>query len=154
MSEPGMVEHAFNPSTCEAEAGRFLSSRPAWSTEWVPGQPRLHRETLSRKTKSKQTNKRIEYVIWGGTLKLKDCRLPGIHRCYGVTTLHAVLRQLTHGTVVDLNHKPHDGWPVYPFFSLLFGQILCAVSLLPCDSWTTESRRDSGSLVSVGFDLE
>ena len=24
---------AFNPSTWEAEAGRFLSSRPAWSTE-------------------------------------------------------------------------------------------------------------------------
>jgi hypothetical protein len=42
--------HAFNPSTWEAEAGGFLSSRPAWSTEWVPGQPGLHRETLSRKT--------------------------------------------------------------------------------------------------------
>jgi hypothetical protein len=27
------VEQAFNPSTREAEAGRFLSSRPAWSTE-------------------------------------------------------------------------------------------------------------------------
>jgi major histocompatibility complex class I len=26
-----MVAHAFNPSTWEAEAGRFLSSRPAWS---------------------------------------------------------------------------------------------------------------------------
>ena len=25
--------HAFNPSTWEAEEGRFLSSRPAWSTE-------------------------------------------------------------------------------------------------------------------------
>jgi hypothetical protein len=24
------VAHAFNPSTREAEAGRFLSSRPAW----------------------------------------------------------------------------------------------------------------------------
>jgi hypothetical protein len=37
-----VVEHAFNPSTWEAEAGRFLSSRPAWSTELVQGQPRLH----------------------------------------------------------------------------------------------------------------
>jgi hypothetical protein len=27
------LKHAFNPSTREAEAGRFLSSRPAWSTK-------------------------------------------------------------------------------------------------------------------------
>jgi hypothetical protein len=27
------VAHAFNPSTWEAEAGRILSSRSAWSTE-------------------------------------------------------------------------------------------------------------------------
>jgi hypothetical protein len=52
-----VVVHAFNPSSWEAEAGGFLSSRPAWSTEWVPGQPGLHRETLSRKTK---TNKQYE----------------------------------------------------------------------------------------------
>jgi hypothetical protein len=31
--EPGVVAHAFNPSTWEAEAGGFLSSRPAWSTK-------------------------------------------------------------------------------------------------------------------------
>jgi hypothetical protein len=31
--KPGVVAHAFNPSTWEAEAGEFLSSRPAWSTE-------------------------------------------------------------------------------------------------------------------------
>ena len=30
---PGVVAHAFNPSTPEAEAGGFLSSRPAWSTK-------------------------------------------------------------------------------------------------------------------------
>jgi hypothetical protein len=42
-----MVAHAFNPSTWEAEASGFLSLRPAWSTEWVPGHPGLHRETLS-----------------------------------------------------------------------------------------------------------
>jgi hypothetical protein len=28
-----VVAHAFNPRTWEAEAGRFLSSRPAWFTE-------------------------------------------------------------------------------------------------------------------------
>jgi major histocompatibility complex class I len=36
-----VVAHAFNPSTWEAEAGGFLSSRPAWSTKWAPGQPKL-----------------------------------------------------------------------------------------------------------------
>jgi hypothetical protein len=57
MASPGVVAHAFNPSTWEAEAGEFLSSRPAWSTERVPGQPGLHRETLSRKTKKKKKKK-------------------------------------------------------------------------------------------------
>jgi hypothetical protein len=31
--KPGVVAHAFNPSTREAEAGGFLSLRPAWSTK-------------------------------------------------------------------------------------------------------------------------
>jgi hypothetical protein len=58
-----VVAHTFNPSTREAEAGGFLSSRPAWSTELVPGQPELHRELLTRKNKqtknkTKQTNKK------------------------------------------------------------------------------------------------
>jgi hypothetical protein len=30
---PGVVVHAFNSSTREAEVCRFLSSRPAWSTK-------------------------------------------------------------------------------------------------------------------------
>jgi hypothetical protein len=31
--QPGVMAHAFNPSTWEAEAGGFLSSRPVWSTK-------------------------------------------------------------------------------------------------------------------------
>jgi hypothetical protein len=53
-SKPGVVAHAFNPSIQEAEAGGFLSSRPAWSTKWVPGQSGLYRETLSRKRRKKK----------------------------------------------------------------------------------------------------
>jgi hypothetical protein len=33
VKKPGVVAHTFNPRTQEAEAGGFLSSRPAWSTE-------------------------------------------------------------------------------------------------------------------------
>jgi hypothetical protein len=49
-----VVVHTFNPSTREAEAGGFLSSRPAWSTEWVPGQSGLYRKTLSQKKKNEK----------------------------------------------------------------------------------------------------
>ena len=59
-----VMVRAFNPSTWEAEAGRFLSLRPAWSTEWVWGQPGLCRETLLWKTKTnKQTNKTIKQIL-------------------------------------------------------------------------------------------
>jgi hypothetical protein len=52
----GMVAHTFNPSTREAEVGRFLSRRPAWSTEWIPGQPELHRETLYQNNNNNNEN--------------------------------------------------------------------------------------------------
>jgi hypothetical protein len=54
LSKVFLMAHAFNPSTREAGAGGFLSWRPAWSTESVPGQPGLHREIMSRKKKKKK----------------------------------------------------------------------------------------------------
>jgi hypothetical protein len=48
-----VVVHAFNPSTWEAEVGRFLSLRPAWSIK-VPAQPGLYRVSKKQnKTKKK-----------------------------------------------------------------------------------------------------
>jgi hypothetical protein len=64
-----VVADAFNPSTQEAEAGEFLSSRPAWSTEWVPGQPGLHRKTLSwRKKKRRRKSKKQKQKTNNGQL--------------------------------------------------------------------------------------
>jgi hypothetical protein len=65
----------------EAEAGGFLSSKPAWSTKWVPGQQRVHRETLSQKKKNKIKKKNKDTVSarhsaytynlnWGTTIKI------------------------------------------------------------------------------------
>lgn len=42
-----VVTNTLNPSSMEAEGGGSLRSRPACSTEWVPGQSRLYRETVS-----------------------------------------------------------------------------------------------------------
>ena len=39
--------HTFDLSTQEAEAGGSFEFEAAWSTELIPGQPGLHRETLS-----------------------------------------------------------------------------------------------------------
>jgi hypothetical protein len=69
-----VVAHTFNPSTWEAEAGGFLSSRPAWSTEWVSGQPGLHRETLSQKKKTKNGEQPLK-----SNIQLLNATLTHIH---------------------------------------------------------------------------
>ena len=48
-----VVAHALNPSTEESKACEPVSSKPAWTTEQVPGQPGLHREISSPKPKEK-----------------------------------------------------------------------------------------------------
>jgi hypothetical protein len=40
-----------------AEAGGFRSLRPVWSTEWIPGNPGLHRENLSQTLPQKISHK-------------------------------------------------------------------------------------------------
>jgi hypothetical protein len=49
-----MVAHTFNPSTREAEAGRFLSSRPAWSTEFQDGQDYTEKPCQKKKKEKKK----------------------------------------------------------------------------------------------------
>jgi hypothetical protein len=53
--ESGVVAHAFNSSTLEAEAGGFLSSRPAWSTKGVSSRTAraIQRNPVSKNQKPK-----------------------------------------------------------------------------------------------------
>jgi hypothetical protein len=48
-----VVVHSFSPRTRETEASWSLSSRSACSTEQDPGQPGLHRETVSWRNEEK-----------------------------------------------------------------------------------------------------
>ena len=50
--------HVFNHSMQEAEVGRSLSSRPAWSTELVLGQSGLQRKILSQRRRRRRKKKR------------------------------------------------------------------------------------------------
>jgi hypothetical protein len=60
LSQPGVVAHAFNPSTPEAEAGRFLSSRPAWSiqSEFQDSQGYTEKPCLEKKKQKKNKKKK------------------------------------------------------------------------------------------------
>jgi hypothetical protein len=58
----GVVAHTFNPSTWEAEAGRFLSLRPAWTTKSVPGQPGLQRNPVSKKQNKTKKRLRLKHM--------------------------------------------------------------------------------------------
>lgn len=80
-----MVLHTFNPSSQEIEAGGTLSSKPAMSTEQIPGQTRATgRNPLSEnQIKSSQISPSnnhyintsrlspsVVYLPWRGALKL------------------------------------------------------------------------------------
>ena len=73
--KPGVVAHTFNHRLQEAEAGRFLSSRPAWSTKWVPEQPEIHRETLSPKKQQQQKHIRNHIIDLRIKYKVHNRRL-------------------------------------------------------------------------------
>jgi hypothetical protein len=69
VSSPGVVAHAFNPSTREAEADGFLSSRPAWSTKWVPGyteKPCLEKQKPKKKKKRISVMEKCRYFTSAG----------------------------------------------------------------------------------------
>jgi hypothetical protein len=74
--------HAFNPSTWEAEAGRFLSSKsqPGLQSEFQDSQGYLYRETLSRKKQktkkqknwNKQKNKKQKTHLGFSSLNMAE----------------------------------------------------------------------------------
>jgi hypothetical protein len=108
-----------------------LSSRPAWSTKWVPGQPELYRETLSWKTKNKQktnkqTNKKTCYYIiiiifvcfvfvFGDRVSLYSPGCPGTHFVDQAGRI-LFLVYITRLTILLLKHM----WILKVFWFVLF----------------------------------
>jgi hypothetical protein len=59
----GMVAQGFNPSTREAEADGFLSSRPAWSTKWVQDNQGYTEKPCLEKPKEKKSYSYDENIL-------------------------------------------------------------------------------------------
>ena len=151
-----VVAHTFNPSTWEAEAGEFLSSRPAWSTKWVPGQPGLYRETLSPKTKQTKTNKQKILNLWSFWFTMVN-----LSRCNSILIKEELLPQRclkrgSEGWTVILNCVPivwpqRDpgcfpgsvvlGFSQWPFFSLGPGDPRSFTSARMCGERTKANSR-------------
>ena len=94
-----VVEHAFNPRTWEAEAGKFLSSRPTWSTEWVPGQqgykekPCLEKKERERERKLQRrtlsTSHWTDHRVPNGGARERTQEDEGVCSTIGGTTIWA-----------------------------------------------------------------
>jgi hypothetical protein len=76
-----VVAHAFSPSTLEAKAGRFLSSRPAWSTVNSRTARAKQRNPVSKKQKCKgRASKRAQWVEVPVAKPNNLSSIPEIHR--------------------------------------------------------------------------
>jgi len=61
MLSRAVVAHAFNPSTWEAEADRFLSSGPAWSSRVSSRTARATQRNPVSKNQKKKINKKAKF---------------------------------------------------------------------------------------------
>ena len=77
--EPGVVAHAFNPSTREAEAGGFLSSRPAVQSEFQDSQGYTEKPCLEKPKKEKEKKRKKTF------LKNKRKKRLGHHKNYDLS---------------------------------------------------------------------
>jgi hypothetical protein len=82
-----VVVHAFNPSTREAEAGRFLSSRPGLQNEFQDSQGYKEKSCLEKSNTKKKKKKK-------GKVKQKKihnhhmyCWIQGLSCSYKASTL-------------------------------------------------------------------
>jgi hypothetical protein len=64
----------------QRQADFWVWSQPAWSTEWVPGQPGLHRETLSRGEKKNRQRSNIQFTKHIVDKHMKRCSISDVIR--------------------------------------------------------------------------
>lgn len=85
QKRPGIVPHAFNPSTHPEDRGRWISvgTGPACSTRWILGQPRPTQRDLSQKKRKK--NDSTDLKSSSSTTRHGACTMsPGhtVHSCF------------------------------------------------------------------------
>jgi hypothetical protein len=100
-----------------AEAGRFLSSRPAWSTERVPGQPGLYpvskNKTKPNKTKPNNNNKKELPWSWCLFTATETLTKTGLIPGRGKFSLSQYLYVAAYSLVVGLCENPSPCKYVY-----------------------------------------
>jgi hypothetical protein len=88
------------------EAGGFLSSRPAWSTEWVPGQPGIHREILSQKKKKKRIQQGFsQSYLPSGCSVWNSCSSSEVNYSNKLTLLEWAVRLMLKGVFIAKNYS-------------------------------------------------
>jgi hypothetical protein len=106
-----VVVQAFNPSPWEKERGRQISVslRPAWSTEQVPRQTQLHKETLSQNQTTKPSNSVEKKSILFASSELGARGPQNIKKVSKKVSLHGTVPHSFSIDTWDINTRSYAG---------------------------------------------
>ncbi|CAH6901579.1 Dclk2 [Phodopus roborovskii] len=114
-----VVAHAFSPSTLEAETGKSLILRPAWSTELVSGQPgdAQKNPVLNKQQRNKKGEETGEMAQWLRALAALPEDLGSVPSTHMAT--HSCLYNSSSRKLKNLDTGPGRALKPYSFYILI-----------------------------------